>query len=70
MLPIAQEASDCEANPFAAEQVECDETALDSCDNVHVLKDSKEKSRLANRTHRRPLCVLQNINLILTLLPS
>lgn len=69
MLPVAQEASDYEANPFAAEQAECDETALDSCDNVHVLKDSSEKSRLAKRTHRMPFCVLQNINLILILLP-
>lgn len=70
MLPIAQEASDYEENPFAAEQAEWDETTLDSCDNVHVLKDSSEKSRLAKRTHRRPFCVLQNINLILLLLPS
>lgn len=69
MLPIAQEASDYEANPFAAEQAKCNETTLGSCDSVNVLKDSKEKSRLTNRTHKMPFCVLQNINLILTLLP-
>lgn len=70
MLPVAQEASDYEANPFAAEQAKCDETDLDSRGNVHVLKDSNKKSRLTNRTHRMPFCVPQNINLILTLLPS
>lgn len=70
MFPVAWEVSDYEANPFAAEQAKCDETALDSCGNVHVLKDSNKKSRLTNRTHRMPFCVLQNINLIFTLLPS
>lgn len=59
-----------EANPFAAEQAKWDETILDLCDNMQVLKDSKEQGRLTNRTHRMPFCVLQNINLILILLPA
>lgn len=42
MLPISQEMSDCEANAFVAERAKCDETMLDSCDNVHVLKDSNQ----------------------------
>lgn len=59
MLPVAQETSDCEANPLAVEQAKCDETILDSCDKVHIVKESKVKSRLTNRTHRMPFCVLQ-----------
>lgn len=59
MLPIAQETSDYEANPFAVEQAKCDETILDSRDKVHIVKDSKEKSWLTNRTHRLPFCVLK-----------
>lgn len=50
MLPTAQEASDYEANPFAAEQAERDETVgfMWQCARI----ESKEKNRLATRTHR------------------
>lgn len=70
MLQTAEEMSDYKANFFVAEQAKCDETILGSCDNMHVLKDSNKQSRLTKRAHRMPFCVLQTINLILTLLPS
>lgn len=70
MLPIAQETSDYEANPFAVEQAKCDETIFDSCDKVHRVKRQQREKQADLQYPQDAILCPTNINLTLALLPS